>query len=182
MKKMIALVAVLAAAAMLMVPASGFAANPMTGTQGGGGKVSKAGKTFLVEAMQTDLMEIKSGQVAMKQGKSQSVVKLGEMLSRAHSTLYAEGKKLAAKLGVPAPKAPSAAMMQKMKALAAKKGAAFDKAYAQQMVIGHEESIEKATNEIENGSDKLVVTAAKKDLKMYEMHLKAAEKVMQEVK
>jgi predicted outer membrane protein len=83
---------------------------------------------------------------------------------------------------VPAPKAPSAAMMQKMKALAAKKGAAFDKAYAQQMVIGHEESIEKATNEIENGSDKLVVTAAKKDLKMYEMHLKAAEKVMQEVK
>jgi putative membrane protein len=179
MKKMMVLVAALAAAAMLMVPAAGSAA--MTGNEGGSGKVSKADSTFLVEALQTDLMEVESGKVAIEQGKSQSVVKLGEMLSRAHSALYAKGKKLATKLGVQVPKKPSAAMMQKMKALAAKKGATFDKAYAKLMVLGHEESIEKATNEIEAGSDKLVVTAATQDLKIYEMHMKAAEKVMKEV-
>jgi predicted outer membrane protein len=72
-------------------------------------------------------------------------------------------------------------MMAKMKALAATKGAAFDKAYTKMMVMGHEESIEKATDEIEAGSNKMVVTAAKQDLKIYEMHLRAAEKAMKEV-
>jgi putative membrane protein len=181
MKKTIAVFAVIAAAAMLMAPVGSSAAPAMNGTEGGSGTVSKADRTFLVEAMQTDLMEVKSGEVAMKQGKSQSVVKLGEMLSRAHSALYAKGKKLASKLGVPVPKSPSAAMMAKMKALAATKGAAFDKAYTKMMVMGHEESIEKATDEIEAGSNKMVVTAAKQDLKIYEMHLRAAEKAMKEV-
>jgi hypothetical protein len=75
MKKTIAVFAVIAAAAMLMAPVGSSAAPAMNGTEGGSGTVSKADRTFLVEAMQTDLMEVKSGEVAMKQGKSQSVVK-----------------------------------------------------------------------------------------------------------
>jgi putative membrane protein len=176
MKKIMMMFTVLVAAAMLAVPMAGAA----NGTSGGG-QVSKNDKVFLVGAMQTDLMEIKSGQVAMKQGQSQSVVKFGEMLARAHSRLYAAGKKLAGQLGVPVPKTPSAVMMQKMKALAAKKGAAFDRAFAKMMVMGHEEAIEKATNEVQAGSNKLIVGTAKKDVPIYEQHLRMAEKVMKEL-
>jgi putative membrane protein len=178
MKKMITLFTVLAtAAAVLVVPVAGAAKG-----NAGGGQVSKNDKVFLVGAMQTDLMEIKSGEVAMKQGKSQGVVKLGEMLARAHSKLYGAGRKLANELGVPVPKKPSAAMTKMMNALAAKKGAAFDQAYAKMMAMGHEEAIEKATNEIEAGSNKLVVAVAKKDVPIYEQHLRAAEKVIRELR
>jgi putative membrane protein len=177
-KMMVMMFSVLVVAAMLVVPAAGAA----NGNGGGGGQVSSKDKVFLVGAMQTDLMEIKSGEVAMKQGKSQGVVKLGELLARAHSKLLGAGGKLARELGVPVPKTPSATMMQKMKALASKTGSAFDRAYAKMMVMGHEEAIEKATNEIQAGSNKLIVAVAKKDVPIYEQHLRDAEKVMKELR
>jgi putative membrane protein len=177
MKKLTALVAALAVAASLSVPALGGAA----GTMNGGQKASKIDQRFLLESMQTDLYEIKGGEAAQKQGSSSAVKKFGELLARNHSMAYANGKKVAMSVGATVPKKPSAKMTAELQKVGAMKGAAFDKAFAKAQIVGHEAAIFKANNEIEHGSDKTVVALASKDQKMYEMHLKDAERVMRQL-
>lgn len=188
MKKLIALVTAFAIAAALALPAAGGAAGGTTGGKtnggnggGGGQKTSKADERFLLEALQTDLFEVKGGEVAQKQGQSQGVKKLGKVLSRDHAISYAQGKKVARKVGAPVPKVPSAAQKAELQKIGAKKGAAFDKAFTAAQIVGHEKAIRKADAEVKGGSDAVVVALAKKDRKMYEMHLEEAEEVSQEL-
>jgi predicted outer membrane protein len=177
MKKLIALAAALAVAAMLVVPAAGGAAGNGTG----GSKASAQDKKFMLEALQTDLYEITGGEAARSKGQSQSVVKLGEMLTQDHSKSYATGKMLAEKVGAPVPTHPSMAMRHKLQTVGAMKGAAFDKAFVKAQIVGHEEAIAKASLEIKKGTSATVVATAKKDRMMYAEHLKAAKKTMGEL-
>jgi putative membrane protein len=172
MKKLTMLLAALAVVGLTTGAASaGAAAAPST-------KASKFDKTWLTKAVQIDLAEIKGGEVAMKQGQSAEVKKLGEKLARAHAKGGAIDKKLAKTAGATVPKTPGAKMEAVLKEVAAKKGAAFDQAYAAAEVKGHLEAIKGAKLEIERGSSAKVKKLAKADLKMYEMHLKWARAVV----
>jgi putative membrane protein len=128
--------------------------------------------------VQIDLAEIKGGEVAMKQGRSAEVEKLGEKLARAHSKGGAVDKRLAMTIGATVPKKPSAAMEAVLKEVAAKKGPAFDRAYAMAEVKGHLEAIRGANVEIAKGTSEQVKRLAEADLQMYEMHLKWARSVL----
>jgi putative membrane protein len=173
MRKLTMFVAALAAVVMLAVPATGVAAPQANG----GAKASKADQKWLNESLQTDLFEVRGGELAKTQGQSKEVVKLGEMLARQHSVSYATNKKLAAKLIGTVPNAPSAKMKAQLKKLEGMSGASFDQAYVAMMAKGHKESIMKTKVELKGGSSKAVLAAAKKGLAMYEMHLKSIEKV-----
>jgi putative membrane protein len=177
MKKLMMLFAAVLALVVVAIPATAGAAK--AGGSEGSSRASKADATWLLEASGADLFEIQAGQLAMKQGQSAAVKKLGETLARAHSRTYGEGKKLAAKVVATVAKNPSAKMKVQLQALGTKKGAAFDKAYATLMIKSHEVSIAKANFEVQHGSNAMVLAAVRKDLKMYEMHLKMAEAVMQ---
>jgi putative membrane protein len=177
MKKLMMLIGAVVALAMVAVPATAGAARAGAGE--GSNRASKADATWLLEASGTDLFEIQAGELAMKQGQSPAVKKLGETLSRAHSRLYGEGKKLATKVDATVAKNPGVKMKAQLQALGTKKGAAFDRAYATLMIKSHEVSIAKADFELQHGSNAMVLAAVHKDLKMYEMHLKMAEAVMQ---
>jgi putative membrane protein len=177
MKKMMVLFAAVLALVVVAVPTSAGAAKAGEGESSN--RASKVDATWLLEASGADLFEIQAGELAMKQGQSPAVKKLGETLSRAHSALYADGKKLAAKVVATVAKNPGPKMKAQLQALGTKKGAEFDKAYATLMIESHELSIAKASFELKHGSNSMVLAAVRKDLKMYEMHLKMAEAVMQ---
>jgi putative membrane protein len=191
MKKLIGLVAAIAVTAALALPvASGAAGGNGTmaggneGTAGGNGgsqRASAQDMKFVREATMIDLYEIKGGEAAMKQGTDSSVTKLGEDLSRDHSSSYKEAEEVAKATGAAVAKAPSAKMKTELAKVGAMKGTAFDKAFATAQIVGHKEAIAKAKTELSKGSSKMVLALTKKDLKMYEMHLKESQAVLAEM-
>jgi putative membrane protein len=167
MKKMTVFVTAIVALALAIGSTSAAATPPST-------KASTTDKAWATKAVQIDLAEIKTGELAMKRASSAAVKKLGEKLARAHAIAGTEDKKLAMKIGATVPKAPNAKQKAVAKELEGMKGAAFDTAYAAAEVKGHLEAIKGAKAEIQKGSSQTVVQRAKMSLKMYEMHLKWA--------
>lgn len=66
-------------------------------------------------------------------------------------------------------------MKAELTKLEAAKGSSFDKAFVMAEIKGHEKAIKGAKTEIANGKSQAVVSIAKVNLKMYEMHLRMAE-------
>lgn len=86
--------------------------------------------------------DIETGSLAAKKGTSKEVREFGAMIARDHKMVRQQGRDLATKLGVtPTPPATCAlcdahvAVMKKLKA--AKKGAAFDKAFLEHEAAYH---------------------------------------------
>jgi putative membrane protein len=173
MKKLTVLIAAVAAIASLAVATAGSAAGAGTG------KASAADQQWITESMQTDLFEIKGGELGQKQGQSKMVVKLGETLARDHSEAYARNKKKAAAIGATVPGQPTATMRKELQVIGAAKGSAFDETFVKAQIKGHLKAIAGAKKEIADGQDATIVAAAKQGLKMYEMHLAMAKKAQQ---
>ena len=94
--------------------------------------------------------DIETGELAAKRGSTQEVRDFGAMLARDHKMVRAQGRDLAAKLGVtptpPKPDAGAAAHAQAMKKLSALKGKAFDHAFLQHEVAFHKSVIDAVTS------------------------------------
>ena len=101
----------------------------------------KASTTFLVKAIEGNFAEVQMGELAQKNGQSPGVKSFGQMLQTDHSAANEKAMDAAKELGVKAPAAPSAAQKQAYDKMAKMSGAAFDKAFAQHMVVDHKKDI-----------------------------------------
>ncbi len=92
-----------------------------------------------------------------------------------HGKANDELKALAAKKGVKVATALSAKNQQKYEALSRIRGAEFDKAYAEQMVKGHQEVIARFKQEAQSGTDPEMKAWAQSKIATLEHHLMMAQ-------
>jgi putative membrane protein len=119
-------------------------------------KEAKAGgidASFIKKAADGGMTEVALGKVAAEKGGSQEVKDFGNQMVKDHSKANDELKEIASKMNVGVPAKVSADHQAKIDKISGLAGAAFDKAYVQEMVTAHEKDIaafEKADKEVKN--------------------------------
>jgi putative membrane protein len=133
--------------------------------------------TFLNTAIGINLAEIQMGQLAQKNGSTAAVRDYGATLVKDHSANNQEAMALAKKMNITAANKPSDQDQQMYQDLSAKKGADFDKSFAQEMVDGHQKAIQLFTDEANSASGD-VKNFAQNTLPTLKSHLAMAQKLL----
>ena len=130
---------------------------------------------FLMEAIRSDIAEMRLGELATQRGQSDGVRQFGHMLSADHGQSKSDASDLAKSLKVAVPTEASAADQKQYEELVRLSGDAFDRAFIDAMVKGHREAISKFKKEAEDGDDPEVAALAKETLPKLEDHLAKAQ-------
>ena len=115
----------------------------------------------------------------MKQASSPNVQAFAKSMTIDHGKANDELKNVAAKLNISVPADISEKSQQKYNDLSQKKGAEFDKAYADMMVADHQETVEKFRAEANGGQQTEIKNWAEAKLPTLEHHLMMAQKMQE---
>ncbi len=135
----------------------------------------KTDAEFAVAAADGGMLEVALGKLAVKNGVSQTIKKLGAQMVTDHSKANKELKALAGEKHIVLPDNMSEKCQKKVSDLEEKKGKDFDKAYADLMVSDHKDDIDEFKKEAEKGNDAQVSGWAKNTIPVLEHHLMMAE-------
>lgn len=167
MKKLsLSAVGLVAAASVFLAPAASASA-AATSTA----PPSAQDVQFLKMSAAMDLEEIAAGAVAFKQGTYPATKAYGKRLATDHAKHYLQATAIAKAYGVALPTALPASTVAMLKAVAVKKGAAFDLTYLKMMVAGHFKAVALTTKEIERGSNLRAVKNAEAASPIIRYHL-----------
>jgi len=142
----------------------------------------QAGKNdvdFVLAAADGGMLEVRLGELAMKQASSPNVQAFAKSMTIDHGKANDELKNVAAKLNISVPADISEKSQQKYNDLSQKKGAEFDKAYADMMVADHQETVEKFRAEANGGQQTEIKNWAEAKLPTLEHHLMMAQKMQE---
>ncbi|WP_294246418.1 DUF4142 domain-containing protein [uncultured Chryseobacterium sp.] len=152
------------------------------GTTSASGTLNTQDKKFTDAAAMGGMMEVMAGQLASTNGNSATIKSLGKMMVTDHTKANNELKAWASKAGYTLPASVDADMQKKYDELKMKKGAEFDRAYADMMVMDHEKTIALFKQEASAGGDASLKAFASKTLPTLEHHLMESEKAKAAVK
>jgi putative membrane protein len=137
---------------------------------------------FVSNASQSDMYEIKAGQMAADKGTSPDVKAFGKMMVTEHTAMSNEMKPLVTAAG----QTPAAALDQRRQGLldnlTAAKGADFDKEYIKQQIAAHDEALTLMKGYADNGSDAGLKGGAAKAVPKIQMHLDKAKAIQSGLK
>jgi putative membrane protein len=136
---------------------------------------------FAKKAAQGGTAEVKMGQLAQEKGTSDSVKKFGKRMVEDHSKAGDELKKAAAQENITLPDDVSAKDKATYDALSKLSGAAFDRAYARDMVKDHEEDVADFNKEASGGQKPAIKDFASRTLPTLQDHLLQAKEMRQNV-
>jgi len=131
---------------------------------------------FFVQAMRTNVAEVKIGGLAQKQGGSQWSREYGKMLVMDHSQAFEEIKQIGHRLKLPVSKKVSGEDQILYDRLARMRGAAFDNAFRQAMIAGHDGFSKLVEREIRGGNNSLIRNYAITLGPVVRQHLKMAQR------
>jgi putative membrane protein len=166
------LVAIIMAAAQ-----SGQNSNQSSGQSGTGRQamaLNSGDRQFAMEAAMGGMTEVELGRLASERGTSAAVKQFGQRMVDDHSRANSELMQLIGGKGVQLPTALDAkhrAMVDKMARLS---GAAFDRAYAKDMVKDHNKDVTLFQREAGRGADADLKDFARKTLPTLQEHLSMA--------
>lgn len=133
----------------------------------------KTDDSFLKEAMQGDMAEVKMGQLAQQKGGDDKVKQFGQTLESDHSENLDKAKSLAQEIGMTPPKSVNAEQKATYDKLNKLSGQQFDKEFAQHMVQDHKKDIRKFEQESKKSGS--VASFAQETLPVLKKHLEMAE-------
>jgi putative membrane protein len=136
---------------------------------------------FAKKAAQGGMAEVKMGQLAQEKGTSDFVKKFGKRMVEDHAKAGDELKKASARESITLPEDVSAKDKASYEALSKLSGAAFDRAYARDMVRDHEEDIADFNKEATSGQKSAIKDFASQTLPTLQDHLKQAKEMRQNV-
>ncbi|WP_295232355.1 DUF4142 domain-containing protein [uncultured Chryseobacterium sp.] len=139
-------------------------------------------KKFADAAAMGGMMEVMAGQLASTNATNATVKSLAQTMVTDHTKANDELKAWASKAGYSLPTSLDADMQKKYDALKMKKGAEFDRTYADMMVTDHQTTIANFKKEASDGSDASLKSFASKTLPTLEHHLMESEKAKNAVK
>lgn len=151
----------------------GMAAAQATATKKSGSG-NAATQAFLAKAAQANLAEVELGKLATDKGESDEVKRYGQHMVEDHGKANKELQELAHQEGATLPTytdKPQQAAKARLEKLS---GAAFDRAYAAQMVRDHQAAVGLFKSQANAGRDPEVKAWAAKMLPNLEEHLKQA--------
>ena len=129
---------------------------------------------FVNMAAQTDMTEAHLGQMAAEQASSQAVKDYAQMLVTDHTNNYNELTAAATKAGLTVPKGIDAAHDRMIAGFKRLHGAAFDRAYAHDMVAGHTKAIAAFQEYANSGQNADLKAYASATLPTLQKHLDGA--------
>lgn len=136
---------------------------------------------FAKKAAEGGIAEIKFGQLAQEKGTAASVKKFGARMVEDHSKVGDELKQVATQEKITLPNDMNSKDKAMYEMLSKLSGAAFDRAYARNMVKDHEEDIAEFRKEADAGHNPAVKDFAMQNLPTLEDHLKEAKEMRQNV-
>ena len=134
---------------------------------------------FITKAAQSDSFERREGQLAEKRGSSRQVKAFGADMVIAHTrtTMALESAIRRAHI-TPQPKAElTADQMSRLDALMAMHGGTFDRAYMDQQVDAHQDTLNVMTDYAQNGPSGPIRAAARKTAPLVQHHLDMAKAI-----
>ena len=142
-----------------------------------GAHVYGADSSFLKDAAQGGMMEVKLGELAQTNASSQAVKDFGRKMVNDHGHMGEDVKGVAARENVSLPS--DISMMEKVTydRLSRKMGADFDKAYIEDMVKDHKSDLAAFEKEVNSGSDPEAKAVAEKALPIIREHLRMAQQI-----
>jgi putative membrane protein len=141
------------------------AANATTG----GGTLSAMDRQFMMVAAKDGMKEVHMGQMAVQQGQSPEIKKLGSMIVADHTKANSQLTELATKRGV------KLDMRHKMEKMSKKDMANFDQSWLTMMVMDHQKDIALYQRQAQGNGDPEVKAFAKKTVPVLQKHLKAVQ-------
>jgi putative membrane protein len=160
----------------------GDSATVSTNTAGTTNKLSDQDKKFADAAAKGGMMEVMMGKLASTNASNATVKALGEMMVKDHGKANDELKSWATKAGYTLPTALDADKQKKYDELTAKKGAEFDKMYADLMVTDHKMDIAEFKKQASEGTETSLKSFASGKVPTLEHHLMESEKAKAAVK
>ena len=141
-----------------------------------------ADNRFITKAAQDGMAEVEMGQMAVQHASNDRVKQFGQRIIDDHSKANDELKKIVSQKGVTVPSTADAKSKATIDKLAKLNGAAFDRAYMQDMVKDHSEDIAEFKREAESGDDSDVKAFASKTLPTLQDHLSMAQDIEKELR
>lgn len=136
---------------------------------------------FAKEAAQGGMAEVKLGQLAQDKGSNDAVKSFGKRMVDDHSQANDKLKGIASQENVTLPTDISAKDQATYDRLSKLSGAAFDRAYARDMVKDHQTDIAEFQKEANSGKDSALKGFASDTLPTLQEHLKLAKQMMSSV-
>jgi putative membrane protein len=131
-------------------------------------------QTFAQKAVSGGLAEVQLGKMAVEHAASPDVKQFGQRMVEDHGNANRELMALVEKKGISVPTALDQKHQEEADRLATLQGAAFDRAYIQQMVKDHEEDVRLFSTQAKEGTDLELRSFAAKTLPTLEEHLNMA--------
>jgi putative membrane protein len=136
---------------------------------------------FVQQMAMGGLTEVELGELATKKGAHANVKSFGQKMVTEHGKANAELKSLAASKQISLPTSVGDENKATIDRLSKLSGAAFDKAYATNMVEKHQKTLDTLKRESMSGKDEQVKAWAAKTTSAVEEHLKMARDLDREV-
>jgi len=133
--------------------------------------------SFVREAVQAGLTEVKLGTLAVQNGQDQNVKTFAQKLASDHTAANQELQQIAAQKGMQLPTVIDAREMLTLKRLSSLSGTEFDRAFAQDAVKAHEQAVKLFQKEAQSGQDPELKAFAQKKLPMLREHLAMARQM-----
>jgi putative membrane protein len=130
---------------------------------------------FARHAASGGLAEVAMGKLAESHAQSADVKSFGQRMVQDHSKANDQLMTAAAQANVQLPATPSAEDQAAINRLSKLQGAAFDRAYAQEMVKDHKKDIAEFQREASGGGNSTLKTFAASTLPTLQEHLRMAE-------
>ncbi|MGI8742094.1 MAG: DUF4142 domain-containing protein [Bryobacteraceae bacterium] len=134
-----------------------------------------ADQRFMMKAAQGGMAEVQLGQLAKDHASSQAVKDFGQTMVDDHTKANDELKTLASQKNVTLPTAIDPEDQATIDQLTKLNGAAFDKAYMQDMISDHQKDIAEFQTEANSGTDSDTKAWASKTLPTLQHHLQMAQ-------
>jgi putative membrane protein len=141
-----------------------------------------ADSTFAMKSAQGGMAEVELGNLAVQKASSQKVKQFGQQMVEDHTKANEELKTIAAGKGITLPSKIDPPSQATQKHLSMMTGAAFDRAYMEDMVKDHQKDVAEFQKEADSGTDPDLKAFAAKTLPTLQQHLKMAQETLSSVK
>jgi putative membrane protein len=139
---------------------------------------------FMMEAMQSDAFETQSSRLAIERGQSEAIRSFAQKMIGDHAKASAAMMQMrgetTASTGAaqqPAAKPLDPRRTDMLRELQASQGAAFDRRYAEQQVMAHQEAVTLFSAYAQNGTDQNLRAFARETLPTLQQHLRDAQAI-----
>ncbi|HJP83289.1 MAG TPA: DUF4142 domain-containing protein [Fimbriimonadaceae bacterium] len=138
--------------------------------------INSQDRAFFKLALETNLVEIKLGELAQKKGTQTWTREFGRIMVREHTGAFNEEVVIAEKLRLPVSKNLSSASQNMIGRLSRMSGQSFDREFRMMMVNGHNMFLGKIEKEVKSGNNSLIRNHAITLGPVVRLHAKMAER------